>query len=142
MRAFAFAVFVSTLVLAPPGDGSPASSKAQVFDGSMKQVFEATVKAIEKNWKKVKSSDLSTGTIDFHTGVSPSTWGEDCTALLRDLGNGKVEVSLKSSNTITLYAWGVGDRIARKLFKSIQDELAKSSAGSQAAPPPSLPARH
>jgi hypothetical protein len=136
VRIFASAVFVSTLILTPPGAGSPASRKVQVFDGSANQVFDATVKAIEKNWKKVKSSDPSTGTIEFHTGVSPSTWGEDCTALLRDLGNGKIEVSLRSSNSAQLYAWGVGNRIARKLFKSIQDELSKSSSGSQESPPP------
>jgi hypothetical protein len=107
-----------------------------VFDGSVNQVFDATVKAIAKNWRKVKSSDPSAGTIEFHTGVSPSTWGEDCIALLRDLGNGKIEVSLKSSNSAQLYAWGVGNRIAQKLFKSIQDELSKSSGASQLSPPP------
>jgi len=102
VRAFASAVFVSTLILTAPGVGSPASQKVQVFDGSVNQVFDAAVKAIEKNWKKVKSSDRSTGAIEFHTGVSPSTWGEDCTALLRDLGNEKIEVSLKSSNSAQL----------------------------------------
>jgi len=136
VRAFASVVFVSTLILTPPGVGSPASQKVQVFDGSVNQVFDATVKAIAKNWRKVKSSDPSAGTIEFHTGVSPSTWGEDCIALLRDLGNGKIEVSLKSSNSAQLYAWGVGNRIAQKLFKSIQDELSKSSGASQLSPPP------
>jgi NADH dehydrogenase FAD-containing subunit len=125
---------MSTLILSWPGLASPSPAKVQVFDGSVDQVFNAAVKAIEKNWKKVKSTDLKTGTIQFHTGVSPSTWGEDCTALLRDLGNGKVEVSLKSTNSAQLYAWGVGGRIAQKLFKSIQEELSRS--GSQVPPHP------
>ena len=136
VRVLGLAVLLWALVLPRPGVAAPASSKVQVFDGSANQVFDAAVKAIEKNWKKVKSSDLSSGTISFHTGVSPATWGEDCIALLRDLGNGKTEVSIKSKNSAQLYAWGVGNRIAQKLFKSIQDELSKSSGGSPSLAPP------
>ena len=135
MRAVVMAVLVFTLVQLPPCYSAPASSKVQVFDGSMNQVFDASVKAIEKNWKKVKSSDLSGGTIQFHTGISPATWGEDCTALLRDVGNGKIEVSLKSTNSAQVYAWGAGSRIAQKLFKSIQEELAKTSGAGPATAP-------
>ncbi|MEI9976883.1 MAG: hypothetical protein WDO73_35440 [Ignavibacteriota bacterium] len=83
----------------------------------MNQVFDATVLAIEKNWKKVQSSDRSAGTIRFHTGVSVTTWGENCTATLRDLGNNKVEISLQVTNSAQIYAWGVGDRIAREALQ-------------------------
>ena len=103
---FAFILLVSVLVVALPSVGFAADGKVRVFDGGMSQVFDATMKAIEKNWKKAQSSDRAAGTIQFHTGVSLSTWGEDCIAVLRDLGNGKIEVSLKSKNSAQLYAWG------------------------------------
>jgi hypothetical protein len=86
----------------------------------MDQVFDAAVKAVEKNWKKVRSADRAAATIKFHTGVSLNTWGEDCTAVLRDLGNGKIEVSLKSKNSAQMYAWGVGERmIGRSLVRLV-----------------------
>jgi hypothetical protein len=121
----ALALVVSTLATTSGVFAAPA--KVHVFDGGLNQVFDATVKAVEKNWKKVQASDRSAGTIRFHTTVSLTTWGEDCTAVLRDLGNGKVEVSLQATNSAQLYAWGVGGRIAQKLFKSIQEELLTSS---------------
>jgi hypothetical protein len=138
LRTFALILFVSTLVISQPGVVFAESGNVQIFDGALDQVFDATVKAVEKNWKKTKSSDRATGTIRFHTGVSASTWGEDCTAVLRDLGNGKIEVSLKSTNSAQLYAWGVGGRIAQKLFKSIQDGMATSSPPSKASPTTSV----
>lgn len=123
-------VFVSALMLASPRVGFAADAKVREFDGSMNQVFDATLKAVERNWKTVRSSDRAAGTIEFHTGVSLTTWGEDCTAVLRDFSNGKIEVSVKPKNSAQLYAWGVGARIAQKLFNSIQDEISTPSPGS------------
>ena len=135
VRTLVLILFLLAMVLARPSVGIAGSAKVQVFSGDMNQVFDATVKAIEKNWKKIKSSDRPTGTIRFHTGVSVTTWGEDCTAVLRNLGDGKVEVALQSTNSAQVYAWGVGGRIAKKLFNSIQDELATSSPGTKAQSP-------
>lgn len=129
MRRFAVQLCVSALVLTFVTVGFAADAKVRVFEGGMDQVFDATVKAVEKNWKKVRSADRPAATIQFHTGVSLTTWGEDCTAVLRDLGDGKIEVSLKSRNSAQLYAWGVGDRIAQKLFNSIQSQISTSSPG-------------
>ncbi len=131
---FSIALLVLGFVFASPSLVFAGDPKVQVFDGGMDRIFDATVKAVEANWKKVRSSDRAAGVIKFHTGVSLTTWGEDCTAVLRDLGNGRTEVSLKSKNSAQLYAWGVGTRIAKKLFKSIQAELAAPSSGSQPAP--------
>jgi hypothetical protein len=71
----ALTLLISTVVVVLPKVGFAASPKEQVFDGSVSQVFSTTVTAVEKNWKKVQSSDLSTGTIRFHTSVSMTTWG-------------------------------------------------------------------
>jgi hypothetical protein len=135
MRLFLLSLFLLTFTATSIVVAAPA--KVQVFDGSMNLVFDATVKAVKKNWKKVRSSDRGAGTIRFHAGISLKTWGEDCTAALRELGNGKVEVSLQVKNSAQLYAWGVGDQIAQKLFRSIQDELTTSPPGSQGSPPTS-----
>jgi len=121
MAWLASILFVAALV--SPNLAFAADPKVRVFDGGMDQLFDATLKAVNKNWKRVQSSERPTGTIRFHTGVSISTWGEDCTVILRDLGNGKIEVSLKSKNSAQIYAWGIGTRIARKLFNSMQDEI-------------------
>ena len=141
LRPLALVLVVSSLVLASSGIISAAGPKVQAFDGDLNQVFDATVRAIERNWKKVQSSDRTAGTIRFHTGVSPSTWGGDCTASLRELGAGKVEVSLQSRNSAQLYAWGVGGRIAQKLFKSIQGELWPSASPGSKAPSTTSPAK-
>jgi len=130
----ALVLAVSTLAITSIVFAAPA--KEHLFDGGLDLVFDATVKAVEKNWKKVQVSDRSAGTIRFHTTVSLSTWGEDCTAVLRDLGNGKVEVSLKATNSAQVYAWGVGGRIAQKLFKSIQNELLLTSSPKTPSPTP------
>lgn len=110
MRAFLPLLLVSTLIIVIPRTGSAGLSKVEVFDGGINQVFEATMKAVKRNWKKVKSADRNAGEIRFHTGVSPASWGEGCTVNLRDLGDGKVEVSLKLRNSAQLYAWGGQDR--------------------------------
>jgi hypothetical protein len=125
------------LTICSPNASFGADPKTQEFDGEMGRVFDATVKAVESNWKKVNSSDRAAGTVQFHTGVSMSTWGEDCTVVLHDLGNGKTEVSLKSKNSAQLYAWGVGNRIADKLFKSIRKEVTRTASGTQKSPPAS-----
>jgi hypothetical protein len=117
----ALVLVVSTLAITSVVFAAPA--KEHVFDGGLDLVFDATMKAVETNWKRVQASDRSAGTIRFHTTVSPTTWGEDCTVVLRDLGNGRVEVSLHATNSAQVYAWGVGGRIAQRLFKSIQNEL-------------------
>lgn len=140
MARLGLIIFALALALVSPRVGFAANPKVKVFDGGMNQVFDATLKAVEGNWKRVSSSDRAAGTIKFHTGVSMSTWGENCIAILRDLGNGKIEVSLKSENSgPQLYAWGVGGRIAQKLFKSIQREISTSSSASQSSSPASAP---
>lgn len=122
---------VAALTIGSPKVAFGADPKVHVFDGDIGQVFDATVRAVGTNWGIAPYSDRAAGIVQFHTAVSLATWGEDCMVVLRDLGNGKIEASFKAKNSAQLIGWGAGNRIAKKLFESIKDELARPRSGSQ-----------
>jgi hypothetical protein len=97
--------------------------KAYIFDGTPDEVFNAAVKVIQADWA-VSYADRQTMTLSFTTGTSATTWGMDCSAVLEQVSPGQIKMTIKAQKKHQLYAFGVGDRIASKLFKGMEAELA------------------
>lgn len=85
-------------------------------------MFQATLLAAQHNWA-VRSADENAGVISFDTGISLTSNGMACSALVVQLRDGKVEVRLTTQKKLQAFAWGVGGRIANKLFAAIEVEL-------------------
>lgn len=103
--------------------------KTATFEGSIDEVFDAAVKVAQANWS-VSYADRKTGTLSFTTGTSLTSNGMECSAILEEVPGTQVRVTLKTQKKNgQIYAWGVGDRIASKLFNGIGDEIGKQRAG-------------
>jgi hypothetical protein len=50
----------------------------------------------------------------------------DCSVLLETVAGGKVQVTLRTQKKDQVFAWNVGDSIAKKYFAAIQVELSKA----------------
>lgn len=105
--------------------------KIGTFSGSRSDVFTAAVRAAQKNWA-VRFADEKQGVVTFSTGISMTSNGMECSAIIEEIEPGKTRVTMKSQKKAQLYAWGVGGRIAKKFFAAIDAEL----AASRAAPAP------
>jgi hypothetical protein len=87
------------------------------------------VKVAQANWS-MTYADRKTGTFSFNTGTSLTSNGMECSAVLEEVPGTQVRVTLKTQKKNgQVIAWGVGDRIASKLFNGIGNELGKQRAG-------------
>ncbi len=99
--------------------------KTATFEGNIDEVFDAAVKVAQADWS-VSYADRKTGTLSFTTGTSFTSNGMECSAILEEVPGTQVRVTVKTQKKNgQIYAWGVGDRIASKLFDGIGDELRK-----------------
>jgi len=79
----------------------------------------------------------SIGTFSFNTGTSLTSNGMECSAVLEEVPGTQVRVTLKTQEKNgQVIAWGVGDRIASKLFNGIENELGKQRAERKPLVPP------
>lgn len=117
-------VIVAAILIALP---CVASSKKAVFIGTAEEVFEAAVKAAQSNWS-VKFADRKAGLLTFTTGMSFTSNGTECSAVVKAIDNGRVEVTLTPHKKAQVFAWDVGKRIADKFFAAITEQLALARA--------------
>jgi len=104
---------------------SAAAPKTYIFSGTIDEAFDAAVRVIQANWS-MSYADRKTATLSFNTGTSFTSNGMECSAALEQVQPGQVRMTLKTQKKNgQVIAWGVGDRIASKLFKGIDAELAK-----------------
>jgi len=124
----AVAVLLCSVVLS-------ASPKETIIEGTPEEVFSAVLKVAQSNWV-VTFADRPTGIISFNTGTSLTSNGMECSAWVQPQSDGRIQITVKTQKKNgQIIAWGVGDRIADKLFKGVIDELASS----RAARPPGTP---
>lgn len=114
-----FVICAALLALCIPALASP---KKHDFKGTMDQVFDAALVSAQKNWT-VEFADRKAHMLTFHSGVSLTSNGMECSASFRDVKPGTVEVILHTQKKMQVYAWGVGGRIADKFFKAIDQQL-------------------
>jgi len=120
MRMVKLLAILSILLTVPiPGY---SKDKVKVFQGGSERVFEAGLKAAQKNWR-VTFSDRKAMMFTFSTGTSLTTWGMEVGVSLRELDRGRVEVTLRSQKKSQVFAWGAGGRIADKFFNELQRQL-------------------
>ncbi len=129
MKKLAF--FFALLLLAAPLSASP---KRAIFTGSADEVFDAAVKAAQRHWS-VRFSDRKTGMLTFTTGMSLTSNGMECSAVIKPLDNRSVEVTLTPHKKAQVFAWDVGKRIADKFFAAIAEELASKGTPIPASAP-------
>lgn len=67
-------------------------------------------------------------TLSFTTGTSARTWGMDCSVLIERVTDAEARVTVRTQKKHQLYAWNVGESIAKKYFDAIQDELSKTQS--------------
>lgn len=118
-RPTALLIIVTVLLVAP----AFAVSKKAVFTGTPDEVFDAAVKAAQANWS-VKFADRKTGTVTFSTGMSFTSNGMECSAVIAPNSDGRVGVTLTTQKKAQIFAWDVGKRIADKFFAAITQQLA------------------
>jgi hypothetical protein len=112
------------------------AGKTATYEGTIDEVFDAAVKVAQSNWS-VTYADRKTGTFSFNTGTSLTSNGMECSAILEEVPGTRVRVTLKTQKKNgQVIAWGVGDRIASKLFNGIGDEIGKQRAGRKASVSP------
>jgi hypothetical protein len=112
------------LVLALAVPALAGDPKIGEFKASPHDVFTAAVRSAQKNWA-VKFADEKSGVITFTSGISMTSNGMECSALVEPMSDGGTRVTLRTAKKAQLYAWGVGGRIAKKFFEGIDKELAK-----------------
>lgn len=110
----------------------------ETFDAPPDAVFAAVQNAAHQVGKSVDGVDSVNRTLYFNTGMSMWSWnGQNVTASVKDNGAGgselHVEPQIKKAgmSSFQLTSWGEGGRVARKLVKHVQQELA---AGTASAP--------
>jgi len=104
------------------------SPKTATFEGTIDEVFDAAVKVAQADWS-VSYADRKTGTLSFTTGTSLTSNGMECSVILEEVPGTQVRATVKTQKKNgQIYAWGVGDRIASKLFDGMGDELRNQSA--------------
>lgn len=132
VRSLAFlAILIGSTMLAF------ASDKTAVFQGTTNAVFNAAQSSAQK-WWTLSFSDRNTHLMSFVTGRSFASHGMACSVALRPLPDGKVEVVLHTQKQgRQIYAFGSGDRIAKKFFGELRNELPKEQASADAGVPPS-----
>jgi len=118
--AFGTSLFVVLLLLF--SQQAVASPKKATFKGSLDEVYAAALKAANENWQ-VGFTDSKTHVIEFNTGISLTSNGMACSVLLEELPDGSVQVALSTRKKMQAFAWGAGDRIAEKYFRSIKQIL-------------------
>ena len=114
------------------------SDKTATFRGSPDQVFDAAQLSAQKYWA-LSFSDRSTRLLSFVTGRSFASHGMECGVSLKQREAGEVEVVLHTQKKDgQIYAFGAGDRIAKKFFEELRSELAQRQAQAGANAPDSL----
>ena|SRR5579863_790910 len=127
MKLAAIAVLLFTL-----GSSASAQDKKN-YEQSAKQVFAAALSVAKANYA-IESVDDKNEIINIHTGHSFTSNGfyvtvaVDATPLgCTDNCKGSV-VNIRGTKAQQLFAWGAGGRIAKKIFKQIDDALAKQKS--------------
>jgi hypothetical protein len=101
-----------------------AAGKQTIIEGTQKEVFTAALKAAQANWA-VTFADRQAAMISFNTGTSLTSNGMECGVRFQAMDAGHVQVTVRTQKKNgQIIAWGVGDRIADKLFKALRNELA------------------
>lgn len=108
-----------------------AAPKKKVIDGRLDDVFKASVLAAQKHWT-VSFIDRELHMFSFDTGMSFTSNGMACSVSARQIEPNKVELVLQTRKKAQLAAWGVGGRIANKLFTETEIQL-KQPPGQLAA---------
>ena len=115
---------VAVLLFLVASSTAVAKPKEQTFDAPRDRVFAALTKVIETH-HVLTVADEKNFVISFHTGMSVTSYGMNCTASLEPDGS-KTKVIINTQKTEKqMFAYGAGDRIANNIFKWISDELAK-----------------
>jgi len=98
-------------------------SESETFQGTISQVFNAAVKAVQSKWH-ITLLDRETETMSFDANS-----GLACSASFEELpGTSGVRVTLVShAQNGAVGTFGMNGRIAKQLFKGIQDELSKQT---------------
>lgn len=124
LKLLASAVVLGTMLVIP----SMASEKKATFSGSIDDVFNAAQLSAHKEWA-LSYSDRSTHLMSFVTGRSFASRGMECSVTLRPAAQGQVEVVVHTQKKNNQkFAFGAGDRIAKKFFAGIKDELERDKA--------------
>ena len=99
-----------------------ASPMTQVFDGTFDEVFNAAMRAAQRTWT-LTSTNRDLKMLNFTVPASSRTSAVECTVQFERIGPGQVQVTLRTSRSNRLLAWGDDQEIAAKLFETIRQEL-------------------
>lgn len=98
----------------------------QTYATSSQQVWEALRQTVaDLGYKDVKENP-ATGTIEFRTGLSWSSWrGQQMTATIRETAPGTTQLSLTGGVALKVQAtsWGEKKRIAAKVLGEVERRL-------------------
>lgn len=102
-----------------------ASDKTAVVRGNTDEVFDAVATSAQRYWT-VSFADRRTQMLSFVTGRSFTSKGMECSVRLRPVDKERIEIVMHTQKKgEQLFAFGVGDRIADKLFDTVKEELAR-----------------
>ena len=125
------------LIVALQVTNALAKPKKHTFKATPDEVYQAALKVIAEH-HKVQFANKEERLISFRSGMSMSSRGFEC--------NASVETGKEPNETVLvinvqktggqIIAWGGGDRLAKDIFKWVQEELDKKATQKQAEPPP------
>lgn len=127
-----FVLFVM-LFSALPTYAQKESSKERLFSASREQLYAAAVN-VAKNHYTLVAAIKDEGVVTYQTGYSLTSNGFQVTVTFEDQSDGKTLMRIRPAKKQQLFAWGAGDRIAKKFFGQVSEELAHASDSPTASP--------
>jgi hypothetical protein len=122
-------VFAVVLMLVLAGSLFAANDKEQVYNAPFDKVWAATVKAANEKFTLIHSEKES-GVLSFETGTSTTSYGFTVGVSVTKLADDKTKVTVNAQKKRAQVAWGAGDRIAKKFFDAVEENLKSNPAGS------------
>jgi hypothetical protein len=127
VKGVRLAVLIACIAV-PTASLSKDKWKQRTFDAPAKVVYQAAEKVIGLH-HRIDGREEKNRIIRFHVGTTTWSWGYQMGLVVDPTGENscKVSVSVKKSGG-SMFSWGSGKKEVRKIFRWMEEELARSRA--------------
>jgi hypothetical protein len=93
------------------------------------KVVDATLRTLTQLQYKIDSVDRQNGIINFKTGMSIWSWGQELSILVTEIGANDSKVDFGNRLRLGAVDWGEASRLRTKLIGLIDQNLSASATG-------------